>query len=341
MRFIRHVALVVAAAAASSVAAAQSPKFHVARRIEAGGEGGWDYLTVDTIAHRLYISRSTHVQVIDLDAEKVVGDIGNTPGVHGIAIAGDLGRGFISNGRDSSVTIFDLKSLAVLGSARTGRNPDAILYEPSSRRVFAFNGGSNSATAIDAATGKVVGTVALNGRPEFATADGTGRVFVNLEDSSAVAAFDARTLAVTARWPLAPCEEPSGMAIDRAHGLVFSGCSNKLMTVTDTRTGKVLGTATIGSGVDANAFDVGHQVAFSSNGDGTLTLVHIASPTEYHQIGSVTTAPRAKTMALDERTHRVYVPVAQYGEVPAATATNPRPRAPMVPGSFAVLVLEP
>jgi len=340
MRPFRLAAILLAAA--STVAAAQqSPHYHVARRIAAGGEGGWDYLIVDTVAHRLYVSRSTHVQVVDLDAEKLVGDIPNTPGVHGIAIANDLGRGYTSNGRDSSVTIFDLKTLAPLGTARTGQNPDAILYEPATHRVFAMNGRSGTATAIDGATGAVVGTVVLGGRPEFATADGTGRVFINLEDSSAVVAVDARTLAVQARWPLAPCEEPSGMAIDRARGVLFSGCSNKLMAMTDLHTGKQLATMPIGSGVDANAYDPASQFAFSSNGEGTLTLVHEASPTVYHAVGTVTTAPRGRTMALDPRTHRIYIPVARFGDAPAPTAQNPRPRPTMVPDSFELLVVEP
>lgn len=313
--------------------------YHVVKRIAAGGDGGWDYLAVDTASHRLYISRATHVMVIDTDRDSVVGDIGDTPGVHGIAIADVIGRGFISNGRDSSVTVFDLKTLAPVARVRsTGRNPDAILYEPSTRRVFAFNGGSSSATAIDAVTNQIVGTVALGGRPEFAQADGTGRVFVNLEDKSELVAFDARGLTVQSRHPLAPCEEPNGMALDQRATRLYIGCANKRMAVVDARTGHVVTTVPAGDNIDATAFDPATRLAFASAGDGTLTVVATAARTPAP--ATVTTGPRGKTMALDPRTHRVYVPVAQYGPTPAPTAEQPRPRPAMVPGSFTVLVLE-
>ena len=338
--------VVIAGATGAASAQTTDPKgttaYHVAKRIPAGGEGGWDYLAADTAGHRLYISRATHVMVIDTDRDSVVGDIGDTPGVHGIAIANLLGRGFISNGRDSSVTVFDLKTLAPVARVRsTGRNPDAILYEPSTRRVFTFNGGSGTATAIDAVTNAIVGTVVLGGRPEFAQADGTGRVFVNLEDKSELVSFDARTFAITGRHPVAPCEEPNGLALDPGAMRLYVGCANKRMAVVDARTGRVVTTIPAGDNVDATAFDPGAHVAFASAGDGTLTVLPTgeagarpASPI------TVATGPHGKTMAVDPRTHRVYVPVAQYGAAPAPTAEQPRPRAPMVPGSFAVLVLE-
>ncbi len=337
VRLLTAVVLAAAAITSPRHAAAQNAPYHVVARIAAGGEGGWDYLAVDTAAHRLYISRATHVMVVDTDRDSVVGDIGDTPGVHGIAVAPELGRGFISNGRDSSVTVFDLKTLAPVARIRgTGRNPDAILYEPSTRRVFTFNGGSASATAVDAAAGRIVGTVALGGRPEFAQADGAGRVFVNLEDKSELVAFDARTLAVTARHPLAPCEEPNGLALDRATMRLYVGCANKRMGVVDARTGRVVTTVPAGDNIDATAFDPATRLAFASAGDGTLTVVATgdATPT------TVATGRGGKTMALDARTHRVYVPVAQYGPTPAPTADRPRPRPAMVPGSFTVLVLD-
>ena len=319
----------------------QGAAYHVVKRIAAGGEGGWDYLAVDTAAHRLYISRSTHVMVIDTDRDSVVGDIGDTPGVHGIAIASDLGRGYISNGRDSSVTVFDLKTLAPVARVRsTGRNPDAILYEPSTRRVFTFNGGTADATVIDATSNAVIGTVALGGRPEFAQADGRGRVFVNLEDKSALVAFDARTLAVRGRYPLAPCEEPTGLALDPAAGRLFAGCANKRMAVVDAGSGRVVSTLPAGDNIDATAFDPATRLAFASAGDGTLTIAREESPARVVAAGVVTTGRGGKTMALDARTHRVYVPIAQYGPAPAPTAAQPRPRPAMVPGSFTVLVLE-
>ncbi|MDQ2970182.1 MAG: YncE family protein [Acidobacteriota bacterium] len=321
---------------------ADPPKYHVARKIEVGGEGGWDYLIVDSAARRLYVSRSTRVIVLDADTGSVVGEIPNTEGVHGIAIAPELGRGFTSNGRASTITIFDLKTLKTLGDPvkSTGENPDAILYDPASRRVFAFNGRTGNATAIDAATGQVAGTVVLEGRPEFATSDGAGRIFVNLEDKSAIAVIDSRKLTVEKRWPLAPCEEPSGMAMDREHKRLFVGCSNKLMAVVDFSSGKVVATVPIGEGVDANAYDPKTGLAFSSNGDGTLTIARADGKDKYVVAQTVETQKRGKTMALDEKTHRVFVPAAQFGPPPPPTTQTPRPRPSMVPGSFVILVLE-
>ena len=337
----------LALAAAGGTACAQRPAasstaaYHVARRVTVGGEGGWDYLVVDTAAHRLWVTRGSHVQVLDADRDSLVGDVSNTAGVHGVALAPALGRAFTSNGRDSSVTIVDLKTLAPIALVKvTGRNPDAILYEPATRRVFTFNGGSADATALDAATGAVVGTIPLGGKPEFAVAQGDGRVFVNVEDKSEVVAFDARTLAVQARWSLAPCEEPTGLAIDRAHGRIFAGCSNEVMAVVDTKSGRVVATPPIGAGVDGTAFDPATQLAFASNGEGTLTVVHEDAPDRYTVVGTVPTQRGARTLALDERTHRVYTVTAQFGPPPAATPDRPHPRPALVPGTFTVLVVE-
>jgi len=325
-------------------AAAQAkakPSYHVIKRIAMGGEGGWDYLTVDTAAHRLYVSRGTHVMVLDTDGDSAIGDIPDTPGVHGVALVPELGRGFTSNGRDSSVSIFDLKTLEVRGRVKvTGANPDAILYDPASKRVFTFNGRGANATALDPSTGRVLGTLELGGKPEFARTDGTGRVFVNIEDKSEVVAFDARTLAVQGRWPLAPCEQPSGMAIDREHQRLFIGCSNKLMAIVDAKSGKVLTTLPIGEGVDANTFDPKTHLAFSSNGEGTLTVVREESPDRFKVIDNVPTERGARTMALDERTHKVYTVTARFGPRPAPTSDNPRPRPPIIPGTFTFLVLD-
>jgi DNA-binding beta-propeller fold protein YncE len=256
-------------------ARADAGTYKVVAQYKVGGEGGWDILTVDPDAHRLYYGRGTRMQVFDVDSGKVIGEIPDTPGIHGVALAPDLGRGFTSNGRDSSVTVFDLKTLAVVSRIHLdGRNPDAIIYEPVTKRVFAFNAGSRSATAIDAATGTVVGTVALDGRPEFAVADGQGKVFVNLEDSSAVAGFDAKTLKVGSRWPLVGGEGPSGIALDRAHHRLFSVCGNEKMVVLDSGSGKVVATLPIGKGPDGAEFDPGTGLAFSPNGEGTLTVIH-------------------------------------------------------------------
>jgi DNA-binding beta-propeller fold protein YncE len=312
--------------------------YHLLKRIEVGGEGGWDYLTVDSDAHRLYVSHATRVVVIDLNKGTAVGEIPNTNGVHGIAIAPEAGRGFTSNGRDNNVTIFDLKTLNVLGQVKTGRNPDAIIYDPASRRVFAFNGGSADATAIDAATGTVAGTVALGGKPEFAAADGRGMVYVNVEDKSEVVAVDSKSLSVKAHWPLAPGEEPSGMAMDRQTRRLFVGCANKKMIVMNADNGHVVADLSIGQGVDATAFDPDTKLAFSSNGEGTLTVVHEDAADKYTVVENAPTQRGARTMALDPKTHMVYLATAQFGPPPAATPERPRPRPTIIPGSFVVLV---
>jgi len=327
--------------AASSIVHAQAaPGYHVIHRINAGGEGGWDYVTVDPDGNRLFLSRGTHAMVIDLGRDSVVGDIPNTAGIHGVALAPELNRGFTSNGRDSSVTIFDYKTLAPIGVVKIpGRNPDAILYDAATKRVFTFNGGTSNATAIDATNGTVVGTVALGGAPETAVSDG-GKVYANIEDKSEIAVFDPKTLAVLAHWPLAPCEEPSGLAIDRVHQRLFAGCGNKTMAVVDMRTGKVVATPAVGSGVDAAGFDPGTQLAFTSNGEGTITVVHEDTPDKYTVVETVPTQRGARTMAVNPKTHRLYTVTAEFGPTPAATADRPRPRPPMIPGTFVVLELD-
>jgi YVTN family beta-propeller protein len=313
--------------------------YHLIKKVPLGGEGGWDYLTFDPGSGRLYISRATHVIVLDAGSGKVVGDIPDTAGVHGIALAPELGRGFTSNGRAGTVTIFDAKTLSVIGSVNAGQNPDAIVYDPASTRVFAMNGRSHDATAMDAATGKVAGTLPLDGKPEFAVADGRGRVYVNLEDKSQLLALDSRKLEVVARWPLAPCEEPSGLAIDREHRRLFAGCANKLMAVINADSGKVITTLPIGSGVDATAFDPGLQYAYASNGEGTLTIVHEDSTDKFTVVDNVPTQRGARTMALDPGSHQVYVVTADFGPAPPPTPGQPRPRPAILPNTFVLLVL--
>jgi YVTN family beta-propeller protein len=278
--------------------------------------------------------------IVDADSYAVVGDIPNTPGVHGIAVVPDLNKGFISNGRDNSVTIFDLKTLKETDRVAVGKNPDAIMYDSASKRVFTFNGASQDTTAIDANTGKVAGTIALGGKPEFAVSDEKGHVYVNIEDKSEVAQLDPNKLAVEARWSLAPGEEPSGLAIDRKHHRLFSVCSNKFMVVLNADNGHVVTTLPIGSWTDAAAFDPETGFAFSSNGEGTLTVVHEDSPDKYAVVENVATQRRARTMTLDQKTHRVFSVTAEFGPTPAPTAERPRPRPPMVQGSFTLLVLE-
>jgi DNA-binding beta-propeller fold protein YncE len=328
------VLLVAAAALAAAV-----PGYKVVNTYTVGGDGGWDYLTADAAARHLYISRGTHVIVLDLDSGKTVGDIADTPGVHGIALAPELGRGFVSNGREGTVSIFDLKTLATLSKVRVGENPDAILYDPATKRVFTFNGRSQDSTAIDATNGTVLGTIKLDGKPEFAASDAKGEIFVNIEDKSELTAIDPSKLEVKAKWPLAPCESPSGLSIDRKNRRLFVGCENKMMAVVDADSGKVLATPAIGDGVDATTFDGETGLAFASCGEGKLTVVREESPDKFTVAENVPTQPGARTLALDAKTHNVYVVTAKFGPPPAATADNPHPRRTILPDSFVVLVV--
>ncbi len=313
--------------------------FRIIKRLKVGGEGGWDYLTVDASARRLYVSRSTHVMVIDIDADKVVGDIPNTQGVHGIAVAPELGRGFTSNGKADTSTIFDLKSLKVVGEVKTGSNPDAILYDPASKRVFTFNGKSHDATVFDAASGKVIKTIPLGGKPEYSAADGKGKVYVNNEDTNEVIEIDSIAAKVTNKFSLKPCNEPTGMGLDAEHGRVFSGCHSKVMTVLDVKSGKLIATLPVGENVDGNGFDSGTGLAFSSNGDGTLTVVRETSPGRIEVVDTVQTQRGSRTMAVDPVSHNVYLPAAQFSPPKAPTQAVPKPRPDMIKGSFEVLVV--
>src|SRR5580698_2338091 len=281
-----QVSLVVAITAVALAAA--GPGYKVVNTYKVGGDGGWDYLIADGAARRLYISRATHVIVLDLDSGKTVGDIADTPGVHGIALAPELGRGFVSNGREGTVSIFDLKTLATISKVKAGENPDAILYDPATQRVLTFNGKSQDSTAIDAAKGTVLGTIKLDGKPEFAASDGKGEIFVNIEDKGELTAIDSNKLAVKSTWPLAPCESPSGLSIDRKNRRLFAGC-DKMMAVVDADSGKVLATPAIGDGVDATTFDDETGLAFASCGEGVLTVVREESPDKFSVAENVPT----------------------------------------------------
>jgi YVTN family beta-propeller protein len=331
-------ALLAVLVAAATLAAA-APGYKVVNTYKVGGDGGWDYLTADAAARRLYISRATHVIVLDPDSGKVVGDIADTPGVHGIALAPELGRGFVSNGREGTVSIFDLKTLATIAKVKVGENPDAILYDPATKRVFTFNGKSQDSTAIDAAKGTVLGTIKLDGKPEFAASDGKGEIFVNIEDKSELTAIDPSKLEVKVKWPLAPCESPSGLSMDRKNRRLFAGCDNKMMAVVNADTGKVLATPAIGDGVDATTFDEETGLAFASCGEGVLTVVREESPDKFSVAENVPTQPGARTLALDSKTHNVFVVTAKFGPPPAATGDNPHPRRSILPDSFVVLVV--
>ncbi len=322
----------------ASVCAAD-PGLHVIKTYKLGGEGGWDYLKLDPDSRRLFISRGTHVIVIDADSGKPVGDIPDTPGVHGIALAPEFGRGFTSNGVEGMVTIFDLATLKPISKVKVGDNPDAILFDPVSKRVFTFNGKSNDSTAIDPAAGTVVGTISLGGRPEFGVSDGAGELFVNIEDKSELVALDAKGLKVKSRWPLAPCQSPSGLALDAKNRRLFAGCDNKVMAVVNADTGKVMTTVPIGEGVDANGFDPETGLVFASCGQGVLTVAQEDSPDKFTVVQSVPTEKGARTMTLDPNTHQVYLVTAKFGPPPAATAEQPRPRPSVLPDSFVVLVV--
>jgi DNA-binding beta-propeller fold protein YncE len=315
-----------------SLPAATPTGYHILTEIKIGGEGGWDYLTVDSAARRLYVSHATHVVVVDLDKNMVVGDIPDTPGVHGIAIAPELNRGFISNGRGNNVTIFDLKTLKTTGTVATEMNPDAIRYDAKSGRVFAFNGRSRSATVIDARTGTAVGTIMLPGKPEFSVADGKGSVFVNIEDTSELVEIDAAKATVTKKYALTGCEGPSGLAIDPKGRRLFSVCGNRVMAISDPDKGTVVATVPIGAGPDGVVFDPSSGYAMSSNGDGTLTVVQQTGG-KYDVVENIATERAARTIALDEKTHRVYLPTAAYGTAAAGG------RGQQLPDSFKVLVV--
>jgi DNA-binding beta-propeller fold protein YncE len=329
-------AIVVLLAAA---VAASAPGYHMVNTWKLGGEGGWDYLKIDSEARRMYISRGTKVVVIDADSGKPVGEIADTQGVHGIALAREFGKGFTSNGRENTVSVFDLDSLKTLNKVKVGNRPDAILYDPATKRIFTFNAGSQDATAVDAAKGEVVGTIPLGGKPEFAASDGKGTVFVNLEDKNQLFALDAKALTVKERWPLPGCDEPSGLALDAKNRRLFVGCGNKVMPIVNADNGKVLATLPIGGGVDATAFDDGTGLAFASCGEGVLTVVTEESPDKFSVAENVPTERGARTMALDSKTHQVYTVTAKFGPPPAATAEQPHPRPSILPDTFMVLVL--
>jgi DNA-binding beta-propeller fold protein YncE len=320
------------------VAAAQD--LRVINTFKVGGDGGWDYLTIDHESHRLFISRSTHVIVIDAETGKRVGDIPDTLGVHGIALANDLNRGFTSNGREGTVSIFDLKTLKPISKVQAvGENPDAILFDSATKRVFTFNGKSQNSTAIDAASGNIVGKIELGGKPEFGVSTGEGELFVNIEDKSELVALDPKELKVKSRWPLAPCESPSGLAMDKKNRRLFVGCDNKMMAVVNADSGKVITTLPIGDGVDANRFDSDNKLAFASCGEGVLTVVKEDSPDKFSVVQNVKTERGARTMELDPKTHKIYLVTAKFGPPPAATAEQPHPRPSILPDTFEVLVV--
>jgi YVTN family beta-propeller protein len=325
---------------AALVAAAVTVNYHLAATHVLGGDGGWDYLSIDPATKDLFISRSTRVMVVDPRTATVVGEIPDTPGVHGIAIAGDLGKGVTSNGGDGTVTVFDLRTLKTLATIQTGaKNPDGIAYEPVTKRVFTFNGGSNDATAIDAQTNAVVATIPLGGRPEFPAVDGRGMVYDNIESTSEIVAIDAKSATIVKRFPLGTCQHPSGLSMDQLHRRLFPACQGE-MGVVDADTGNVITTVPTGAGTDATRFNPNTQLAFASNGrDATLTVVHEDDPNHFSVLQNAATAAGARTMEIDTSNGFVYLVTAKM--VPNPHPTGPRDRFTMVPGTFQLLTMQP
>jgi YVTN family beta-propeller protein len=310
--------------------------YHLLKTIPLPGDTGWDYLKYQPSTHRLFITHGTHIVVVNVDSGKVVGDIGGMQGIHGVVLAPEFNRGFVTDGRGAKVWIFNLKTLKVIGSAPADPDADGDVYDPYSKRVFTMNGDSKSSTVIDAKTGKVVGHIDLGGGPEFPVTDGQGHIYANIETTSEIVEIDANTMKITNRWPLAPGESPSGLAIDAQNHILFSGCHNKMMVIMDANTGKVITTEPIGQGVDATRFDPGTGYAFASNGDGTLTVIHEDSPTQFSVVENVQSERGARTMALDPTTHDVFLVTAQVERIP-----NPPPHTRpfrMVPGTFHLLI---
>jgi DNA-binding beta-propeller fold protein YncE len=312
--------------------------FKIVQKIRIGGTGGWDYVAVDPDAGRAYASHGTLVEVVDLKSGKVVGQITQLHGVHGVAVAPEFGKGFITNGQSNSVTIFDLKTLAKVGEPQTGQNPDSVCFEPKTKHIFTFNGRSNDSTAIDPKTNEVLKSFPLNGKPEECAADGTGKIYANLENSSEIVEIDAAKTSILRRASLSPCEAPTGLAIDTRNKRLFSVCDNKVMAITDMTTLKVIGTAPIGPGADGAGFDPGLGLAFSSNGgDGTLSIVKQVNG-KYETVDTVQTARGARTMTVDPKNHKVYLLAAEYGPAPQSS-TGKKARPPVLPDSFQILVL--
>ncbi len=321
---------------------AENIKFSLVNRYNIGGEGGWDLLTLDAKRHRLFISRSSHVQVMDADSGKLIGDIAGTEGVHGIALADDLNVGFTSNGKSNSVSVFDLTTLKVIETIKiSGLNPDVILYEPVSKHIFTFNGRSANATVIDAISRKEINTINLPGKPELAVSNNAGNVFVNIEDKNEIVVIDSGSSKVLKSFPLGSGVEPTGLSIDKEHNRLFSVCANKKMVILDSETGRVVSEVAIGSAPDSAAFDSKLGIAFSSNGEGTLTLIKENDPEHFSVLQNVMTQKGARTMAYDLDNHRAYLVTASFGVTPPATKEQPKPKPAIVPNSFVVLVVSP
>ena len=336
---MRKSVLLLSLCAAPSLTA---QKYEVTHTYDVGGEGGWDYVIPDPAHHRLFIARQNRLAVIDMNNGKLIAEVPGINGAHGTALVPDIGRGFATSGNDSSILMFDATSYKGLLKIRAGEDADGIIYDPQSKHVFSFNGDANTSTVVDPRRGTVVANIPLGGKPEYGQSSRDGMVYVNLVDSSQVVEVDTKTNTVTRRWSTAPCKNPVSMAIDIRHQRLFSGCRSGVMAISDYKAGSVVATVPIGGGVDGAAWDPTLRDAFASNADGTLTVIHQDSPNKYHVVENVQTGERARNMGIDPATHRIFLASAKFGPVPAeSTATNPRRRPPMLPGSFTVIVVEP
>ncbi|MEY2519914.1 MAG: hypothetical protein QOF24_1673 [Verrucomicrobiota bacterium] len=339
---MRSILLTVGCLFALLTAATAEQSYKLIQEIPIGGEGGWDILTIDSAAHRLYLSHATKVVVVDLDKNAVAGEIADTPGVHAFVAVPELNRGFSANGKENKSSVVDLTTLKTIEKVDTGKNPDAIAYEPTKGEVYIFNHSGTSVTVIGAKSAKVVSTIELGGTPEFAVADSAaGRVYCNLEDKSEVVAIDSTKHEVVSRWSLAPGKEPTGIALDAAHHRLFAACNNKMMVMLNTETGKVVATVPIGSGTDGCAFDPGTQLAFASCGEGVTTIAKEETPDKLTVVQTLKTEPRARTMEVDPRTHRIYLPCAQFQPAPSPSPGASPGRPTVVPNTFKLLVYAP
>jgi YVTN family beta-propeller protein len=334
----RILALILAAATIAALPAVAQKSYKLTDRVKLGGEGGWDYLTYDAEGKRIFITRGTHVMVVDATTLKPTGDIPDLQGIHGVALAHELGKGYITSGGDNMLAIFDLKTLKVLDKVKVGERPDAILYDPSAKRVYTFNAKTQDSTVVDAKSGKVIGTVPLGGKPETAVADGKGNVYVNIEDKSEIVRIDTTKFVVAEHYPMAGCDEPSALAFDIAHRRLFAGCASKIVAVVDPDSGKMITTVDIGGGVDAGAFNSKTQQIFMSCGaDGVLSVIHEDSPDKYSVVQTVPTVKGARTMALDEASNTVYSVTAQFDPTPPPAGQ----RRKIMPDTFELLVVRP
>jgi len=320
-------------------AKAELGKFHETTRFKLGGEGGWDYLTVDPDAQRLYVARSNRIMVIDVDSGKLLGEVPNLDGAHGIDIVKELGVGFATSGKSGEVISFGLNDFKIVKRTKSGENPDALVYDSPSKKILVFNGKTKDMTAIDAGTMKVVGTLALLGKPEFAVSDGAGHVFVNLEDQNELLAIDPVLLKITGRYPLKPCEEPTGISMDRMSKRLVVGCGNSLAAIVDSNTGHVLQTFKVGQGVDATAFDPKQKLAFISAREGRLTVLSEDSSGGFHVLQDLTTLKGARTVAVDTKSGKVFLPTSQFKPATATEQTQAHFRPTAIPGTFLVLVV--